>query len=116
MYFGLECSILVFIQYDLYASLLVTTSLFMVAYEIYVGLNLSFKKYSLHKAKSFSFGNIIPLLFGGTGIWFGKVLADMDHTDFKLWIVIVGCSMLITGAFSFIQKAVIFKILNKERE
>ncbi len=112
LFLGIECSLLVLMQYKIIKSLIMTVFILVVVYEIIFALKIKLKIYSQKVKSKKAWDNIISLICGGTGVWCGKLLANnIENTDLKLWIVIFLCSVLNVGSVTFFQKLLVYKIL-----
>lgn len=113
LFLGIECSLLVLMQYKIIKSLIMTVFILVVVYEIIFALKIKLKSYSQKVKSKKAWDKIISLICGGTGVWCGKLIANIQSIDFKLWIVILLCSILIVGSGTFFQKLLINKIMKK---
>ena len=114
LFLGLEFSVLLIMQYKVLQELIITTCTFVVVYEIVFAIKIKQKIYSQKPKVQKRWVKLLPLICGGTGVWCGKLLANnVENTDFKLWIAIPLCSILIVGAVSFFQKMITYKIIKK---
>ncbi len=114
LFFGLECSILVIIQYNVIEFLVATIVVLTILYEIFWIVKIIKNMYSRCVQKKRTWDYIFLLIFGGTGIWCGKLIASSEQINFKLVIAILLCSILIVGSFSFFQKYFILKIIERQ--
>lgn len=113
LFLGLEFSALLLTQYNVIIFLAVTILILMIFYEALFFIKIEKKMYSRTMLNKSPWENVIPLIFGGTGFWCGKLIAKTQNTDLILWIGILLCSVLIVGSFSLFQKYFIYKIINK---
>lgn len=112
LFLGIEFSSLLLVQYEKIQSLVITIFASTISYEIFWFIKIKRKMYSQGRQIK-PWTRIMPFIFGGSGVWFGKVLAKSENTDFILWLMILVTSLLITYSISFFQKYFILKIINK---
>ena len=113
LFLGLEVSLLLLKQYNVIKSLTLTLFIFTVSYEILWFIKMKKKMYSQRKTKMRAWTDVLPLIFGSTGIWFGKLLAKNENIEFKTWIAILFISALVGNSISIFQKFIIHKILKE---
>lgn len=111
IFLGIEFSTLTGIQYNITFPLILAITVSLIAYEIIFLINVRRKTYSTSNLKKTNWMNIIPLILGGTGIWFGKLIAKSDNIDIKLFVVVLICSSIIMYSFTFFQKFILYKII-----
>jgi len=112
LFLGIEFSALAQIQYRIIVYLVATISIFLISYEILFFIKIKKKMYSKSMEHKSPWAYITPMIFGGTGIWLGRLIARSKNIDLMLWIVILLSSMLITYSFTLFQKYFINKIIN----
>lgn len=112
LFLGIEFSFLTTIQYECIITSIIAIGVSLISYEILFLVKIQKKVYSSDKHNKSVWINVIPLIFGGTGIWAGKLIAKSENNDIKLWILILISSLLIVYSFTFFQKFFIHKILN----
>ncbi len=111
LYLGLEFFFLTAIQYRCIITSIIAIGISLILYEITFLVKIRKKVYSSDKHNKRVWTNVIPLMFGGTGIWAGKIIAKSENIDVKLWIIILIYSLLIVYSFTFFQKFFIHKIV-----
>ncbi len=111
LFLGAEFSILTVMQYRVVFSFVIATVVTLIFYEIIFFVKIRKKIYSNCIRNKRVWINVIPLMFGGTGIWAGKLIAKNENINIKLWIVILFCSLIIVYSFTFFQKFFIHKII-----
>ena len=104
------CALLI-IQYNITFSLIMAITASLISYEIIFLMNVRRKAYSMGTLKKTSCINIIPLIFGGTGIWTGKLIAKLNNIDIKLFVVILMSSLIAMYSFSLFQKFIFYKTI-----
>ena len=112
LFLGFEFAALILIQYDITISLIVTVLSMLIAYETIFLIKVKKKLYS-HAPKSWNtWINIVPWIFGTTGVWAGKLIAKIEDTGLKTWIMVFVCASLFVYSFTFFQKYFIHKKYN----
>jgi len=112
LFLGIEGTFLLIIQYKIIKLLMVTIFILLVVYEIIFAFKIKLKSYSQKDKSKRTWINVLSLICGGTGVWFGKMLANIpESNEFKLWIAIISCSVVIVGSVSFFQKYLIYKVV-----
>ena len=110
LFLGIEFSVLTEFQYNITVPLIASIGMSLIAYESVFAVNIRRKAYSGSNLKFF-WTNIMSLIFGGTGIWAGKLIAQNDSIEIKLFIVVLICSSIIMYSFTFFQKFIFYKII-----
>ena len=113
LFLGLEFSLLIILRYGFIKQITITLFTIMMVYEIVFVLKIKLKMYSRSDKSSRPWIYIVSLVFGGTGIWCGRLIANNESTDLKLLAAIFLCAVLIIGSVSFFQKFFIYKIINR---
>lgn len=111
LFLGIEFSVLINLQYQVIIPLITAIGVSLVSYEIIFLLNIRRRVYSNGNCNNRVWINIIPLIFGGTGIWTGRLIAKIENIDIKLGIIILICSSIIMYSFTFFQRFVFHKII-----
>ena len=112
LFLGIEFFSITIVQYMVIIPFVMTMLIMLISYEILFFIKIIRKRYSKGNEGKSVWGYIVPLMFGGTGIWAGRLIAKSENADFKLWIAILLCSLLITYSLTFFQKYFINKIIN----
>ena len=113
LFLGIEFCALLLFQYRAIVSLTMTILVFTISYEILWFIKISKRMYSRNTQPKGTWIYILPSIFGGTGFWLGRLIAKSENTEFKVWVMILLCSLLIVGSFSLFQKYFISKFVNK---
>ena len=111
LFLGIEFSVLINFQYRIIIPLITAIGVSIISYEIIFFLNIRRRVYSNGNCNKRIWINIFPLIFGGTGIWAGKLIAKSENIDIKLGIIIGICSLIIMYSFTFFQRFVFHKII-----
>lgn len=112
LFLGLEFSTLIQIKFKEIIPLVVAILVMLIFYEIFFYIKLKKKVYSNENQNKTVLDCIIPLIFGGTGVWAGKLIAGSDNTEFIFWVGILLSSLLIMYSFTFFQKYFICKLID----
>ena len=111
LFLGAEFSILTLTQHRCVISFIIAIVATLISYELLFFIKIKRKTYSNCNQNESSWINIIHLMFGGTGIWAGKLIAKSENLDLKMWIVILLCSLILLYSFTFFQKYFIHKTI-----
>ncbi len=113
LFLGTEFSLAIMMLYKMFNLFIVTLSILMAVSEIIFVLKIKLKIYSQKDKAKKKQNSIITLVLGGTGVWAGKMVATIFSADFSLWLSVFLCSVFITGALSYFQKIIVYKIIKK---
>lgn len=112
LFLGIEFSALAQIQYKIIIYLITTIVVLLIFYETIFFIKIKKKMYSKGVQNKSPWFYIVPFMFGGSGLWFGKLISRSNNIGLKLCIVIFLCSVLITYSFTVFQKYFIHKIIS----
>ena len=110
-FLAIESSTLLLILFHVFIPLILTVTAVFVSYEILFLVKIKRKVYSRGTPMKSSWMNIIPLIFGSSGVYAGKLLAKVGSINFNLCVMIFICSFLIVYSCTFFQKYFVHKFI-----
>ena len=114
--YGLNAAAKMQFQIVIWQNLIISTIIGIIFYEFGVFINVLFKKYSNKDKKTYA-PSATSTFFGTLlGFNIGRRISHMNSQNiWHIYISLVGCSLVLSVAFVFLQKYLIYKIVKNKQ-
>lgn len=113
-YLGLEmCYLQTAVYPETKRFLLLAMCVVFIAYECAFLLKLKVKVYSKNSNKTKKIINAISIVGGASGVWAGKLMADLfGNTNWIIWVTAILSAVIMIGSITYFQKCLFYKIFS----